>query len=208
MPLPGLRGAPARGLARTQPPPPPPASHSVPVKRLGREINSQVELKPEKKMKGRFSEGKPQPATRRAAGEAWEAGAPGGSGARGARPRSAERSALFQAEYGEAAGVSGQKNVRATASSEKGNAIDWRAAVGSVVKGARSGGQRVAGATADALGGRGLSPRFATHFPTAFLWGPAPHSAVQENRGAVDRKPGSRPGRVGTRHAAGHGSRW
>lgn len=86
-------------------------------------------------MKGRFSEGKPQPATRRAAGEAWEAGAPGGSG-----PRSAERSALFQAEYGEAAGVSGQKNVRATASSEKGNAIDWRAAVGSVVKGARSAG--------------------------------------------------------------------
>lgn len=26
--------------------------------------------------------------------------------------------------------------------------------------------------------------------------------------GAVDRKPRSRPGRVGTRHAAGHGSRW
>lgn len=79
---------------------------------------------------------------------------PGGSGARGARPRSGERSALFQAEYGEAAGVSGQKNVRATASSEKGNAIDWRAAVGSVVKGARS-----AGAARDAGAHRTRRPR-------------------------------------------------
>lgn len=114
-------------------------------------------------MKGRFSAGKPQRATRRAAGEAWEAGAPGGSGARGASPRSAERSALFQAEYGEAAGVSGQKNVRATASSEKGNAIDWRAAVGSVVKGARSAGaardEGDAGAARDAGAHRTRRPR-------------------------------------------------
>lgn len=66
------------------------------------------------------------------------------------------------------------------------------------------GGERAPGETADALRGHGLTSRFTTHFPTTFLRGPVPHSAVQEKSGAVNGKPG--PGQDASK-AGGHEAR-